>query len=118
MIVIRTLILPAIISAVATVRTAEAGYLTGNDLHSKCTASDSFDAGVCAGYIAGAASVLIDSDALIPGIKTRLCVPQQQVPLGQIVDVAKLYLVKHPEKRHQEAWGLISLALRDAFPCE
>ena len=109
----------AIIGAIAIVRTAEADYLTGNELHWRCSGSDPVDRVLCMGYISGAASVLIDVDPFIArptGTGTRLCVPQ--VPLGQMVDVVKVYLVAHPEKRHEAAWALVSFALREAFPCK
>jgi hypothetical protein len=77
-------IFAAIIGAVAIVRTAEAGYMTGNDLHRYCSEASSFDSGVCFGFIAGAASVLIDIDSLIAHSHERLCVPQRQLRLDFI----------------------------------
>ena len=44
------------------------------------------------------------------------CIPNN-VTQGQVLDVIVKFLEDHPQNRHQNATVLISVALRDAFPC-
>lgn len=60
------------------------------------------------GYVAGAHDA-----ARIQGF---FCSPPSAT-LGQIADVAGLFLVEHPELRHRDADVLINLALRQQWPC-
>jgi hypothetical protein len=39
------------------------------------------------------------------------------VKAGQVLDVAKLYIQDHPDKRYLSAPHLIVDALREKFPC-
>ena len=47
------------------------------------------------------------------------CVPQGEtdVKSGQLVEVVKLYLRDHPEKRHLPAADLVTAAIKEKFPC-
>lgn len=64
--------------------------------------------GTCFGYINGVA------DALVPaGV---YCLPAG-VKAGQVLDVAKLYIQDHPDKRYLPAPQLIVNALAEKFPC-
>ena len=61
------------------------------------------------GYIQGV------HDALQP---TRvICVPDG-VTGGQLGDVVKLYIGKHPENRYRSADELVAAALKGKFPCD
>jgi Rap1a immunity proteins len=64
--------------------------------------------GTCFGYISGVA------DALIPA---GLYCMSSGATSGDVVDVAKLYIQNHPEKRYMSAPKLIVDALQERFPC-
>jgi Rap1a immunity proteins len=83
-----------------------AQYIDGNKLFGECEAAGGFMEATCAGYIMGV------TDAL----ETEVCVPNE-VNVRQIVDVVKLYLHDHPEKRHFGASSLVTVALKEKFPC-
>jgi hypothetical protein len=80
----------------------------GNQLSRDCNGQNAFSDGACAGYIIGA------KDAL----ETRgvFCLPPG-IEQGQAIDVVKLYLHDHPEKRHLPADELVEIALKEKFPC-
>jgi hypothetical protein len=66
---------------------------------------------------------VVDTANLIIGIykeagllKFDLFKVPSNVEAGQIFDVVKNYLEKHPEKRHQSASSLVMMALKEAFP--
>ena len=97
-----------------------AGWLDGNELHGNCEVEAPFDQGICLGYIAGAASMLVDlqTAGVVRPLTSPICVPQAEVQAGQITDVVKKYLREHPENRHFGGAVLVIMALREAFPCK
>jgi hypothetical protein len=65
--------------------------------------------GACEGYIIGA----VDSTIRM------YCIPKGEsgVQNGQAIDIVKLYLRNHPEKRHLLGSDLVAIAMKDKFPC-
>lgn len=92
-------------------------FVNGNGLLEMCTV-DREDAlyfqkvARCSGYVAGIADALANN----PVNRYRACLPKQAT-VGQITDVVKLQLERHPELRHMAAAGLVAEALSIAFPC-
>jgi hypothetical protein len=94
---------------------AVAEVLDGAKLFADCRDGDNPSArdspykwGTCFGYINGVA------DALVPaGV---YCLPAG-VKAGQVLDVAKLYIQEHADKRYLPAPQLIVNALAEKFPC-
>jgi hypothetical protein len=112
----RAMIVAVVLSSLAVAGTAEAG-IKGNLLLEWCQA-DTPDPGLhftdlalCRGYIVGV------SDALTLMNQRLLCVPEG-VDGGQEIDILKLWLRDHPEKRHLPAVGLVAAALNEKFPCK
>ena len=94
---------------------AAAQNIDGGTLFADCREGDDpnardrlFKQGHCFGYILGVA------DALRPA--EVYCLPSAAT-VGQIVDVAKLYIAEHPEDRKQLAPYLVVSALAEKFPC-
>jgi hypothetical protein len=69
-------------------------------------------AGSCRGYVSGVVDALLESTG-------GACVPYGQtgVTINQLVEVVKLYLKEHPEKRHLPASDLVIASMKDKFPC-
>jgi len=94
---------------------AVAEVIDGSKLFADCRDGDNPSArdspykwGTCFGYINGVA------DALVPA--GLYCLPAG-VKAGQVLDVAKLYIQDHPDKRYLTAPKVIVDALREKFPC-
>jgi hypothetical protein len=49
-------------------------------------------------------------------IEKLFCTPEN-VEMGQVADVVKLFLEKNPAQRHKVAVQSVVLSLREAFPC-
>ena len=80
------------------------GFVTGDDLFSKC----SINSPLCMGYIAGVSDIMSTND--------DICLPNN-VTIQQIVDIVAKYLSDHPERRHYGASSESGIALMQAFPC-
>jgi hypothetical protein len=92
---------------------AEAFYKDGDALFDKCSDDGaSFNKGVCYGYILGVFDALENRS-------NTFCVPQgpQGATVQLLVDVLSNYLRDHPETRHLPAADLVSVALKEKFPC-
>jgi hypothetical protein len=63
--------------------------------------------GVCEGYILGAFDARADAFCLPAGVNAT-----------KLVDVVRLYLREHPEKRYLLAADLVSTAVKQKFPCK
>lgn len=97
-------------------RNAEAVFMDGNDLLEMCQSSNYTRKFMCMGYIEAIYDVIKDGNK-INGFP--VCIPKTtNITVGQIVDIAKMFLSNHPEIRHDDAPGLVSGALFDAFPCQ
>ncbi len=94
---------------------AVAEVIDGAKLFADCRDGDNPNArdstykwGTCFGYINGVA------DALVPA--GLYCLPKG-ASAGQVLDVAKLYIQDHPDKRYLSAPQLIVNSLTEKFPC-
>jgi Rap1a immunity proteins len=94
---------------------AVAEVIDGSKLFADCRDGDNPSArdstykwGTCFGYINGV------SDALVPA---RLYCPPKGTSAGQVLDVVKLYIQDHADKRYLPAPQLIINALKEKFPC-
>jgi hypothetical protein len=80
------------------------GFVTGNDLFSKCSSNSP----LCMGYIAGVSDVMSTNG--------DICLPDNAT-VQQIVDIVVKYLSDHPDRRHYSASSESGVALMQAFPC-
>ena len=91
-------------------------FETGNGLWRDCGSRTEGDPpGYCLGSVAGIADAE-SYEAANNKTPPRYCHPNDAT-LGQITDVVRLYLEKHPEERDASAASLVVYALREAFPC-
>ena len=86
---------------------AQAEFVSGNDLLAKLDSSDQMQRGFAFGYIAGA------FDA---GIRAVHCAPEN-VSIKQVVDMVKKLLVDTPEMRHQSGDRYVFATTKAAWPC-
>lgn len=94
---------------------AASTFRTGNDLLLSCKAADTFNQGVCNGYMTGVFDV--ENAFTEAGVSKRIfCIPAGATA-GQLQLVVIQYLEEHPEELHLTAAGLTLLAFQDAFPC-
>jgi len=80
------------------------GFVTGDDLSSKC----SINSPMCIGYITGVSDIMSTNG--------DICLPNDAT-IQQIVDTVAKYLSDHPERRHYSASSQSGIALMQAFPC-
>jgi len=111
----RAILVAVVFSALVVGGQAAAEIIDGNKLWGDCQDGDNPNAresttkwGTCFGYISGV------SDALVPA--GLYCMPGGATA-GQVVDVVKLYIQNHPEKRYMSAPKLTVDALSERFPC-
>jgi hypothetical protein len=91
-----------------------AGFMDGNELYADCTGStDSFQRGVCLGYIQGVADHI---DEVRWGRNEPQC--PTGVVLKQVEDVVVNYLRDHPVDRSADATPLVYLAVTKAWNCQ
>jgi hypothetical protein len=103
------------VSLLALPAPAWAGFDSGADLLALCEDPDEsgFAEMYCLGYVSAVADVLERND--VNGL--RACVPDAGVTVGDLAEVVKGYLGRHPERGHYGAAGLVADALGQAFPC-
>jgi hypothetical protein len=98
---------------------------TGSDMLDSCRAflkdpmpsGQTFQAGMCAGYVMGIVDGLMYAQIADPD-RTAVCIPKTGYTIGQGVRVLTKYLEDHPEKLNLGI-SLIALdAYRKAFPCK
>jgi hypothetical protein len=94
---------------------ADGGYLTGNDLLTKCT--EEHGRSFCMGYVAGVVDTL-QTAANAKHWQTDVCLPETGFHVGQSADVVTKYLRAYPEYRHRVAANIAWRALLVAFPCK
>jgi hypothetical protein len=80
------------------------GFVTADDLSSKC----SVNSPMCTGYIVGVSDIMSTNE--------DICLPNNAT-VQQIVDIVAGYLSGHPERRHYSASSESGIALMQAFPC-
>src|SRR5688572_15695477 len=93
---------------------ARGGFDTGAALLAACEDPDGSGYGpmYCLGYITAVADVL-EQNAVN---SFRACTPPD-VTVGDLLEVVKGYLGRHPERGGYGAAGLIAHALGEAYPC-
>ena len=88
-------------------------WTSGTGLVAQCSqVLDQFSTGACMGYVVAAAEIA-DSGHL-KGY--RSCIPKD-VTKGQLQDVVKKHLAKHPEQLEYIGYQVVVVALVEAFPC-
>jgi hypothetical protein len=94
---------------------ARAGFDTGAALLVLCedAKGSGFAEMYCLGYATAVADVLERNG--INGL--RACIRDEGVVAGELAEVAKAYLRRHPERGGYGAAGLVADALGDAYPC-
>jgi len=107
----RLAILFALVSSLVVARAdaqVPTNFIDGNELLASC-GSDHQASQYCWGYVTAVADALRGA--------AIFCVPPRQVKPSQLVDIARLYLREHPEKRHEPAADHLALAFKEKFPC-
>ena len=88
-------------------------WTSGTELVAECgQVLDQFSTGACMGYVVAAAEIA-DSGHL-KGY--RSCIPKD-VTKGQLQDVVKKHLARHPEQLEYIGYQVVVVALVEAFPC-
>ena len=106
-----------ILSALIFSSQASAGFYTGNELYSECTARESSStyyqsSSICSGYISGVYDHFIGTAE-----KGLLCIGNN-VTIGQTKKIFISYADRHPEKLHLPAWLLVENSIFLAFSCK
>jgi hypothetical protein len=107
----RRAILVALVFSLVVARAAAqlpTNFMDGNELLESC-GTDVQASQYCWGYVTAVADALRGA--------AIFCVPPRSVRPSQLVDLARLYLRAHPEKRHEPAADLLAIALQEKFPC-
>ena len=115
----KTLIVSILLGGMAFTQPARAGFMTGNQLYSACTAEKNDPTyyqriAQCQSYVTGALDML---DGLQSFKKLPVCLTSG-VTVGQVTDITIKYLREHPEKRNYSASSLVFLAANEAFGCQ
>jgi Rap1a immunity proteins len=108
----RVMLVAVALSSLVIPEADAAAYIDGNKLLDECeNVPSEFLKGTCYGYVVGV------QDA-VDGLHW-FCVPEGSngVVAKQLVDVVKVYLRDHPERRHYSASSLVTEALEEKFPC-
>jgi hypothetical protein len=95
---------------------ARAGFDDGNSLERLCSSSNVVEAGVCAGYVAGALDMKEAVDILLNGASRAYCLPQNAT-IGQLTAVIRKWMYNNPERLHQSAASIVGVAMINAYPC-
>lgn len=109
------------------------GGMTGNDLLPKCQAvlnqADGkmdaktvsvptlIDESACLSYIQGFIDGFHVRDTVEESMPPTLCFPADGATGAQMVRVVTKWLLDHPARLHEPAWGLIFLAFQESFLC-
>jgi hypothetical protein len=88
-----------------TVAFSARGFVTADDLSSKC----SVNSPMCMGYVTGVSDIMSTNGDICP---------PNNATVQQIVDIVARYLTDHPERRHYSASSESGIALMQAFPCD
>jgi hypothetical protein len=87
---------------------AQAQFINGNMLLKKMNSDTWTEIGFAQGYVTGVADSY-DGELF--------CIPER-VNVGQLVDLAKSYIVNNPKDRHRHAGALVAIAFVEVFPCK
>jgi hypothetical protein len=94
-------------------QTPTGAFVSGNRLHEWYEGGDVSKLRAMA-YVLGAADTLTSVQAVQ---KRCVFIAPPDMTSGQVIDIVRLYLQKHPERRHYGADGIVYEALADAWPC-
>ena len=93
--------------ALCATTTANAAFMTGNELLRHMNDTNYFGQGHALGYVMGVSDVFTgESHCLPPGVNA-----------GQVMDVVKNFLINNPETRHRPADVIVYAVLKNSFPC-
>lgn len=87
--------------------TANASFMSGNELLRDMDATDSFTRGQVLGYVQGVMDFAYG---------VFIC-PPSTITGRQAMDIAKQYMLQYPEQRHEEASILIFRSMKH-WPCK
>ena len=108
-------LLVAALVVISFVPVAEAGFMDGNKLLTRCrNETDVYDQAYCLAYIVAITDTLWGENA-VQGY--RAC-PLGSLVQGRALDIVVSWLEAHPQHRHFSANGLVAAALSEAFPCK
>jgi hypothetical protein len=107
------------------------GISDGNSLKAFCkdisaspTLVDSFNYGMCAGYISGVVGAESQTQYFLKAANVpdkreiRFCIDLKIVQYGQLVAIVNKFLEDHPNHLEQAAAGFVSDAFSRSFPCK
>lgn len=98
-------------------KTAGAPYIDGATLLSLCLdPDDSVMKGQCIGFVIGVADAVDGMQDVHPLYKRGICVPPT-ASAGELVATTIGYSRRHKAEMHFTASTVVTLALRDAYPC-
>lgn len=86
---------------------AHAEFYTGNDIFNRMTSRDAGDRTFALGFVGGVADL---------GHGVHHCAPGG-VTLGQLYDMVKADMERHPAIRHMSAAMIVTVTLGDTWPC-
>lgn len=95
---------------------AKANFINGNELHDWCQSKGEGERTLCMGFVMGVVD-MIQSGQKHSTLTSDTCFPDA-LKGGQVVDVAKKWLVDNPQHRHFVASDLVMVAMEQAFPCK
>ena len=93
--------------ALCVTSTANAAFVSGNDLFRHLTDTTYYAQGYALGYILGVSDVFSGDSHCLP----------QGVNAGQVRDVVKNFLEATPEVRHRPADVIVYAILKNTWPC-
>jgi len=85
------------------------------------TRSDYLHLAACIGYVEGIVDGISEEVAYAHAMTEKeppspFCLPEE-AENGQLIRIVLKYIGNHPEEAHKRTAFLISLAMKDAFPC-
>ncbi len=92
-------------------------WIKGNAFVDHCLSDDARSEAYCFAYVAGVADMVGSISVPMVSGFTAVCFPDETT-LGQLNRVVVKYLKAHPEETHEPAVVLVTVALREAFPCQ
>ena len=111
--IVMTLVVLLLPHAVAADSPKPHTWTSGADLTDRCGTMEQFSAGECAGYVVAVAE--ITESGYLKGY--RSCIPAR-VNKGQLTDIVRKYIAKHPEYQQSVGYQVVVIALVESFPCE
>lgn len=90
---------------------------SGEDLRHLCASEDTFASTICTSYLSG---YVEGHEVTVQVSKAQrvFCLPAGGVTGANLGLVVDKWLDEHPQRLHEAALGLVTLALIDAYPCK